>query len=100
MIKRRAKPSDVDHVRVKYRVQVRCEGVGSVNCVWQPFSPVDTRDARRQARKHAAQFPGHEVVATVADVTRYYLPNKVLARLRPPADGDDQPSIETELKED
>ena len=100
MTARRAKPRDVDHVRVKYRVQVKCDGIGNVDCVWQPFSPADNRDARRQAREHAVEFPGHEVVATVADVTRYYLPNRVLARLNPPTDGDDQPSTEAELKED
>lgn len=99
----RARLSDVAHVRVTYRATALCGGVDGNGCPWRPFAPGDDRETRRQAREHVASTPGHEVVVTVPDVARYYLPDALVASLTPaesPAGGDDQPAAQPEPQED
>lgn len=100
---KRVKSSDVQHLRLTYRAQARCDGHEGAGCRWQPFAAGDDREVRRQAREHVQFYPGHDVVVTVADVTRYYLPKDLVAELTvetPAANGDDQPDTLPESKED
>lgn len=110
---RRVRVSDVHRFRARYRAVAECDYVAErsvVNvthgrCQWtfipHPWEP--DADVRKAAQQHVREFVGHEVVVTVRDVTRYYLPNDLVAELRASTDvGDvaDPGTNPEELRED
>lgn len=98
----RPRLSDVDMIRATYRAQALCTGVDDAGCPWQPFASND-RETRQQAREHVLRTPGHEVVVTVADVARYYLPKALVAALTPESTAggrDDAPALSGTNQED
>lgn len=100
-----ARPSDVRHVRAKYRAVAECTyRDGDRHCAWTHEQTAYETDAytRRQARQHVTAS-GHEVVVVVRDVTRYYVPaalREQLADSDTPADGVTRLGVTEESRED
>lgn len=110
MTARRAKRGDLHHLRTKYKAVAECDfgegdGVTSYRCPWMFIPhPWDTdADCRKAAKDHVMTYPGHEVVVTVRDLTRYYLPDALVAELTAvpdPGERDDAPADPSGIQED
>lgn len=109
----RARLSDVHQLRATFKAVATCEWEDKSNfdlvtrerCHWK-FTPLaweKDADCRRAAKTHVAENPGHDVVVEVRDVTRYYLPDTLVAELTAetkPAGRNVRATAQLESKED
>ena len=75
---KKIKVSDVWDARAKFKAVAECE---TESCQWAAVWPQNDRDVRNQAKKHLVNNPTHSVLVTVSDVTKYYVPKRILETL-------------------